>query len=222
MKSILTSIQPYYVFLIIARTMGWRVEQEKTVEVRKNFPRAQDWNKKSLIYCSRDRRSFNRIPKEYQPLMISLLGKVIGEFVCDEIKCYEGEFWDNETYECVRECYEPDDFEEYGEYEYETIADNEQENYKDVPLFKQSCLTWEGLREYLGKGDHVFYGWHISDLKIYGKPKELWELCMRCKVSCAKCKDPAYYNPFVAPGCEERGVRKLMRPPQSWMYVEEL
>ncbi len=174
-RSILTSIQPYYVFLIIARAMGWKVEQGKTVEVRKSFPQASDWDRKSLIYCSRDRRSFNRIPKEYQPLMAQLLGKVIGEFVCDEITLYEGEFWDDETYEAVRERYEPDDFEEYGEYEYETIADNEQENYKDVPFFKQSCLTWEELREYLGKGDHVFYGWHISDLKIYDKQRELRE-----------------------------------------------
>lgn len=83
------------------------------------------------------------------------------------------------------------------------------------------CLSLGELQSYIGV-NNVGYGWHISDLKIYDKPKELWELCMRCKVSCANCKDPAYYNPFVVPGCEERGVRKLMRPPQSWCYVEGL
>ena len=217
-RSILTSIQPYYVFLIIARAMGWKVEQEKTVEVRRNFPRAQDWDKKSLIYCSRDRRSFNRIPKEYQPLMAPLLGKVIGEFMCDAIKCYEGEFWDNETYECVRERYEPGDFEEYGEYEYETIADNEQENYKDVPLFKQSCLAWEELRNYLGKGDNVFYAWHISSLKIYEKPKELGEF-RRPDERFSEIRQTE--RGLVFSDGYKRGVQ-ITRPPQSWMYVEEI
>jgi len=37
MKSVLISIQPYWVFLIIARLMGWNIPQEKTVEVRKDY-----------------------------------------------------------------------------------------------------------------------------------------------------------------------------------------
>lgn len=85
MKSVLIAIQPYWVFLIIAKTMGWDIDQEKTVEVRKNFPKDLDWNKKSIIYCSKNKQSFNRIPKKYQPLMEKFLGKVIGEFVCDRI-----------------------------------------------------------------------------------------------------------------------------------------
>ncbi len=40
MKSVLISIQPYWVFLIIARLMGWNIPQEKTVEVRKDYPPA--------------------------------------------------------------------------------------------------------------------------------------------------------------------------------------
>lgn len=82
MKGVLISIQPYYVFLIIARLMGWDIPQKKTIEVRKNFPKAPAWNKITYIYCSKNRKSFNRIPAQYQPLMEKLLGKVIGEFVC--------------------------------------------------------------------------------------------------------------------------------------------
>ncbi len=85
MKSVLISIQPYWVFLIIARLMGWNIPQEKTVEVRKDCPKASDWNKVVHIYCSKNRKSFNLIPKEYQPLMEKFLGSVIGEFVCDSI-----------------------------------------------------------------------------------------------------------------------------------------
>lgn len=83
MKSVLISIQPYWVFLIIAQTMGWNIGQEKTVEVRKSYPKAENWDKTVKIYCSKDKKSFAKIPKEYQPLMCPLLGKVIGEFVCD-------------------------------------------------------------------------------------------------------------------------------------------
>lgn len=54
MKAITLSIQPYYVFLIIARLMGWNIPQEKTVEVRKDFPKASDWNKVTYIYCSKN------------------------------------------------------------------------------------------------------------------------------------------------------------------------
>lgn len=85
MKSVLISIQPYWVFLIIAKSMGWSVEKEKTVEVRKNFPKDEDWDRTAYIYCSKDKKSFNRIPKEYQPEMAKFLGKVVGVFVCDEI-----------------------------------------------------------------------------------------------------------------------------------------
>ena len=85
MKSVLISIQPYYVFLIIAKIMGWDIGKEKTVEVRKNYPKDKSWNKIARIYCSKNKQSFNQIPKEYQPLMRQFLGKVIGEFVCDKV-----------------------------------------------------------------------------------------------------------------------------------------
>ena len=84
-KAVLLGVQPYWVFLIIAKAMGWNIDKEKTVEVRKNYPKAADWDKTVKIYCSKDKKSFARIPKEYQPLMQPLLGKVIGEFVCSNI-----------------------------------------------------------------------------------------------------------------------------------------
>ncbi len=87
MKSVLISIKPFYVFLIIAKYMGWNIEQHKTMEVRKTCPKS-DWNKIAKIYCTKDKKSFSKIPKEYQPFMKKHLGKVIGEFLCNEIKCF--------------------------------------------------------------------------------------------------------------------------------------
>ena len=45
-------------------------------------------------------------------------------------------------------------------------------NHCDANVEKDSCLTREQIVRYLrGKG----YGWHISDLQIYNKPRELSE-----------------------------------------------
>ena len=85
-KAVLIAMQPYYVFLIIARAMGWDIPQNKTVEVRKDFPRDSAWNRAVHIYCSQNKKSFNRIPAKYQHLMAKLIGKVVGRFVCDSIR----------------------------------------------------------------------------------------------------------------------------------------
>lgn len=76
--------------------------------------------------------------------------------------------------------------------------------------------NWE-LHDY-GKGK-TLYGWHISDLKIYDKPRELSEFSRPCSYSglCFSCKRTS----FKKDGnllCNT----KITRPPQSWMYVEEL
>lgn len=67
----------------------------------------------------------------------------------------------------------------------------------------QTCLSATEIRKY-ANGANGLYGWHISYLVGYDKPKEL---------------------------CEFKGLRKtkfgympveIKRPPQSWCYVEEL
>lgn len=180
MKSVLISIQPYWVFLIIARIMGWNIPEDKTVEVRKDCPKDPTWDKVAHIYCSKNRKSFNRIPAKYQPFIVKLLGKVIGEFVCDKIdefKCcwvpYKkennlgyGHFLDNGVYHIGAD--KIDDgivFERSDEY-----IDSMLKN-KD---FDDMCLSVKGLYDYIGLGKKG-YGWHISDLVIYDKPKELGE-----------------------------------------------
>lgn len=80
-----------------------------------------------------------------------------------------------------------------------------------------TCLTYRQVADY-GKGKPL-YGWHISDLKIYDKPRELSEFSRPCSYSglCFSCKRTS----FKKDGnllCNT----KITRPPQSWMYVEEL
>lgn len=80
-----------------------------------------------------------------------------------------------------------------------------------------TCLTYRQVADY-GKGK-TLYGWHISDLKIYDKPRELSEFSRPCSYSglCFSCKRTS----FKKDGnllCNT----KITRPPQSWMYIEDL
>lgn len=201
MKSVLTSIQPYYVFLIIARKMGWDIPQEKTVEIRKDCPKARDWNKITHIYCSKNRKSFNRIPKEYQPLMKRFLGKVIGEFICDRINKIlpVDVFWEEIGYDL------------------------------DDKQLVETCLTRKEIKNY-GKRKPL-YGLHITDLQIYDTPKELSEIFVKgeCEGRLCMCCKNAHRgmgwldgNTCDEDDCEVWGIRPLTRPPQSWCYVESL
>lgn len=82
----------------------------------------------------------------------------------------------------------------------------------DDDLIVDTCLDRENINIY-AKGK-TLYGWHISDLKIYDKPKDLSEF----KTGCNGCKErDTYYCYFHC-----YGERPLTRPPQSWQYVKEL
>lgn len=120
-------------------------------------------------------------------------GKVIGEFICDRIDSYIGR----------------DDNKDYWDLSVEEWED----------LKKKSCLTIPQILEYTGDCCRC-YGWHISNLKIYDKPKELREFRKPCpytdRTYCIenKCE---YYGDWT-------GVCRcwVERPPQSWRYVEKL
>ena len=80
-----------------------------------------------------------------------------------------------------------------------------------------SCVRREDIREY-ANGKEVF-GWHISDLKIYDRPKELSEFIKPCQndLYCEVC---AMYSEF-SERCNNAALQ-ILRPPQSWFYVKEL
>ena len=71
-------------------------------------------------------------------------------------------------------------------------------------LYDASCLNFDEMFSYFGEGGG--YGWHISDLKIYDKPRELSEFAVADKEAIRQC--------------EKR--KPLARAPQSYMFVEEL
>lgn len=194
-KAVLISIQPKWCELIASG--------KKTIEVRKTKPKIPT-PFKVYIYCTKARIPIRhnggilmyeddlaitnrwgqgkRVENPCGAMMdgeLFLNGKVIGEFVCDEI------------YDIG---YSP-----YNHGGFISNIDGYLSNTDD--LYKKSCLDLEKMFNYLSQG--YGYGWHISDLKIYDKPKELSE----------------FYKPAV---CNYNGLEPITRQPQSWCYVERL
>ena len=165
---------------------------KKTVEVRKTKPKLET-PFKVYIYCTK--KDNVGLLSEFPLLVLNKRvcnGKVIGEFVCNTIHNIKLEE-DFETGSSSWEC---------GYY-----AD-------------EDCLSMEEFEAYLKKG--FGYGWHISDLVIYDKPRELSEFYNFCNGLCFdnsikyKCIRFNTDNPYAC--CDH--IKPLTRPPQSWCYVE--
>lgn len=75
-------------------------------------------------------------------------------------------------------------------------------------VFKESCLTKEELKEYFTPKWWGF-GWRISNLKIYDKPKGLNEFSSYAPEYTVK--NGSNYSRVL--------INPLKRPPQSWGYV---
>lgn len=192
MKSILLSIRPKWCELIASG--------KKTIEVRKTKPKIST-PFKVYIYCTND---FYRAGDGY--LQGKYCGKVIGEFVCDEIELL------NE-----RDLFKGGD----------EISNSRIEEY--------SCLNIDELLQYK-KDKEEIYAFHISDLVIYDKPKELkrfgrfeCEYCGSKKecfapetiYDCSLQRIDTHLNNNNMYRCDGDFL-SLKRPPQSWCYVEEL
>lgn len=168
---------------------------EKTIEVRKTAPKCET-PFKCYIYMTQGKLKDLGIYSEwvYKNRM-----KVIGEFICDKVDEYN---FHNGLTE-FNSMGLPSRI--YGSYL--IFADD----------YKSMCLSYDEIKNY-GK-DKTLYGWHISELKIYDKPRELSEFSRPCSYSglCFSCKRTS----FKKDGnllCNT----KITRPPQSWMYVKEL
>ena len=192
-KCVLLSIRPQWCELI--------ANGKKTIEVRKTRPKLET-PFKCYIYCTiggdalcpphmnspkwdihrqgngtakgRKMTAIERDKSDYR----FANGKVIGEFVCD--KMYGG-------YYSI--CpHDPPVFEEIG-------------TLNRPNVMGETCLSAIELNDYLD--GETGYGWHISALQIYDKPRELSEFTKFGYDSHMPC-------------C------RVKRPFQSWGYIEEV
>lgn len=195
MSDVLMSIQPKWVEKI--------ANGKKTVEVRKSKPKLET-PFKVYIYCTKSKNHFLQskdnmffyceesdfIGKHGAGLYQRLNGKVIGYFVCDSF---------------------------YGITNFLPYDGEDCHHSVTQGVLEQTCLEDYEIDEYLGKKDG--YGWHISQLKIYDKPKELSEFK---RWNRTEENIPCAHTKWLYPDCKDCKACNLTRPPQSWCYVEEL
>lgn len=210
MKSVLISIRPQWCEKIASG--------EKTIEVRKSAPKEVPF--KAYIYATRPKNFYKcgAVSTSDELLWLAngkiemgdgfkfwadgdeyqcLNGRIIGEFICDEV-------------------------EEFHEWELSPqgkFADSERERLEN--FLAAACLSEEEVVRYRENLPYFkpLYGWHISDLKIYNKPKELSEFNRPCSYAglCFSC-DRAKFTSKGDRICQAM----ITRPPQSWMFVEEV
>lgn len=172
------------------------VSGEKTIEVRKSRPKIET-PFKCYIYETKARSDMPTfVDEDGHTLYTGYTGRgqVIGEFVCDKIYDIEPH------YDIPNFCNQYIRGWKFGDGE--------------------PCLSFAELGAYLG-GKHG-YGWHISDLKIYDKPKELGSFWKAGKCPYASESGCAYEYHCFRSGQTQRCGETLTRPPQSWCYVEVL
>lgn len=213
-KAVLISIKPKWVEKIASG--------EKTVEVRRTAPqllppfkcyiyatKATKWFRSGIMLTSDESLwlSNGKIKmcdgfelwangEDYQ----CVNGKVIGEFVCNMVDIVA-----SIRTPCM---------------DYITVNDKRNTHFSDI-----SCLNVDELGKYLGFNKDG-YGWHISDLKIYDKPRELSEfatLCNKSENRCANCEHYLFDDDGLVGyrrWCDVCHRKPLARAPQSWCYVE--
>ena len=122
---------------------------EKTIEVRKTRPKI-DRPFKCYIYCTQGKdlwRTQKGVKSKTELAGYLMNGKVIGEFVCDNIYPIK------------------------NQYSGFVVANATQGETNEIA--RQSCLDYDDMVSYLRNKDG--YAWHISDLVIYEQPKEVSE-----------------------------------------------
>lgn len=196
MKAILLSIKPQYCELIASG--------EKTLEIRKSKPKLRT-PFKCFIYCTKnggnlvlgDRFDGNSFITEYA-LTIGYSRERANEI------------WGVMNGKVI------------GEFICDKVSDIREGSREET------CLTISQWRSYTDYYRHNVYGWHISDLKIYDKPKELSEFYVaykKAKNECSLKEKTKEGTMCIATESIFRGgcwKKSLIRPPQSWCYVEDI
>lgn len=195
MKSVLISTRPKLVEKIchkIGEDETGKAIYEKRIEVRKTAPKEAPF--KCYIYETKGQ--YVKFTHGAHTKYGYGRGKVIGWFICDRIICSQA-YFDSQGKNHLTNVF-PDDI-------------------------KKTCLDEYDLWDYIAgkavKANQMYDGylWHISDLKIYDKPRELSEFRKPCDrfLDCCTCRR-LVHNEYMS--CDN----KITRPPLSWMYVEDL
>lgn len=195
MKSVLISIRPKWCELIASG--------KKTIEVRKSTPKL-DTPFKCYIYCTNDYSNYRTRSHRNKFWVGEPLNNISkGRYLCNGKVI--GEFVCDKVITVDCDSVAPFNPETHDYIQDETCID------------RSAFIHYTNFRK--------AFGWHISDLKIYDKPKELHDFYRPCeRTKCENCSHlciqntPDSYETWC--DCDEK--IPLTRPPQSWCYVEKL
>ena len=204
MKSVLISIQPKWVEKIANR--------KKTIEVRKTAPKCEV-PFKCYIYMTATKERFYlwEYATAYENSKGEILDgsqKAIGEFVCDKVFLLHPYTYDGGN----------------ADLRHRKLIQTFEGSSKENEILAATCLTQDEMFDYIGAGNYG-YGWHISNLKIYGNPKELSEFKKTKERIARTCRMQARNGLCRAIDHEElcdniKCCFKTPCPPQSWCYIE--
>jgi len=197
MKAIVISIKPNWVADIL--------NGRKTIEVRKVAPKC-DLPIDVYIYCTKDKDTLLTYQPQYPRFICpnqsvyvdrkkavanSFNGKVVAKFTLRKV-------------------------EEIPSRKFSVYYFPYTETLDDYDLLTKSCLTTEEMDDYLGY-DKKGYAYHIEDLVVFDKPKELSEFKHICpNIMCDKCN----YADLSVDKCLPICSNQLKQAPQNFCYVE--
>ena len=200
MKEVLISIKPKWCADIVS--------EKKAIEVRKSRPKLEP-PFKCLIYCTKDKYEHLY---DLRPYTNGTLSLSVSKH--NSTSLVAGNYWNGKV---------------IGEFVCEKISSWKDHEIHISNLSKLSCVSFSELGEYSKGGKDNLYGWHISDVKIYDKPKELSEFCSTKWDMPCEYKKRGFNMDFCM--VYENGIRfckelncdkkRLTRPPQSWCYIED-
>ena len=208
MKAVLLSIRPEWCQKIFGG--------EKTIEVRKTVPNLET---PFTVYVYQTKIKFK--VKNWQENFQSIVftpnggveegnGKVIGSFVCDKHEVFDSA-WSEWAYGCAP-YYVP-----------RTMPMSEERAIKICKEY--GCMSLDDIVKYFGDEDWTAHFWHITEPKLFDKPKMVTEFAVygRCAQECSEydiCMK--YDSEETRVECPDFAKVPLKRAPQSWCYVEEI
>ena len=193
MKAVLISIQPKWVEMIVSG--------EKTIEVRKSRPKIET-PFKCYIYCTNGDELIDIREEKYLQIEKPF---VLGHGKSNNVILSSPPIVNRKV---------------IGEFICDEIIVDEKGENQDI-ICENACLTRQELYEYEPR--KTIYGLHISNLKIYDKPKGVNEFRRPCNAdinNCRSCINSKLVKADVGIAYLCCRADYLTRPPQSWCYVE--
>lgn len=212
-KAVMLSVNP--------KSCSWIALGIKTVYIRKTRPKLE-LPFKVYVYCTKPGTKLACIIKDGDDIygetyhgktrfikvekscytMFGKSQKVIGEFICDEIRCA--------TLSDL------------------IVKEDAEKTLQGTLMEKQEVLDYLGYKRGTSIHDAKHYGfylWHISNFKLYDHPRETDDFFTDkdCECDHKNCKYFDRGNGYnVEDDCLAYYGKPLFKAPQSWCYVKEV